>query len=184
MIYETISAERFQKLAADKPNICMIDVRTEVEHAECHVDGVALFPLQNLKAEEVLERTGAADAIYILCKAGGRAKKAAEELARHTDTPLVVVEGGTDACVALGMPANRGKEIMSLERQVRIAAGALVVTGVALSYLVDPAFIGLSAFVGAGLMFAGITDTCAMGMMLARMPWNKVAKNAGTEVTA
>jgi hypothetical protein len=62
---------------------------------------------------------------------------------------------------------------MSLERQVRIAAGLLVVTGVALSF-VRPFFIGLSTFVGAGLVFAGITDTCAMGLLIAKMPWNQV----------
>jgi hypothetical protein len=63
---------------------------------------------------------------------------------------------------------------MSLERQVRIAAGSLVFTGVMLSVFVHPYFIGLSGFVGAGLVFAGVTDTCAMGMMIAKMPWNQV----------
>jgi hypothetical protein len=62
---------------------------------------------------------------------------------------------------------------MSLERQVRIAAGSLVLIGIALGWFVHPYFIGLSAFVGAGLVFAGVTDTCGMGMILARMPWNK-----------
>ncbi len=63
---------------------------------------------------------------------------------------------------------------MSLERQVRIAAGALTFTGVVLGWLVHPYFFGLSGFVGAGLMFAGITDSCAMGMLIAKMPWNQV----------
>jgi hypothetical protein len=61
---------------------------------------------------------------------------------------------------------------MSLERQVRITAGSLVLVGVVLGWLVHPYFIGLSAFIGAGLVFAGVTDTCGMGMLLARMPWN------------
>lgn len=64
---------------------------------------------------------------------------------------------------------------MSLERQVRIAAGLLVVLGTALGYFVHPYLLGLPAFVGAGLVFAGITDTCGMGMLLAKMPWNQVA---------
>ena len=67
----------------------------------------------------------------------------------------------------------RGKKAISLERQVRIAAGSLVLTGVILGLFVHPAFFGLSAFVGGGLVFAGITDTCGMGMLLARMPWNQ-----------
>ena len=88
-------------------------------------------------------------------------------------TNVVSVEGGTLAWEAAGLPVARGKKTISLERQVRIAAGFLVLTGAVLGYLVNPNFIGISAFVGAGLMFAGITDTCGMGMMLAKMPWNQ-----------
>jgi hypothetical protein len=83
------------------------------------------------------------------------------------------VEGGTDAWVAAGLPVVEGKGSISIERQVRIAAGSLVVLGIVLSLLAHPLFIGLSAFVGCGLVFAGITDTCMMGMMLAKMPWNR-----------
>jgi predicted branched-subunit amino acid permease len=73
----------------------------------------------------------------------------------------------------------RGKKVVSLERQVRIAAGTLVLVGAVLGWLVHPGFMGLSAFVGAGLVFAGVTDTCGMGMLLARMPWNQVRDSAG-----
>jgi hypothetical protein len=73
---------------------------------------------------------------------------------------------------------SRGKKAMSLERQVRILAGFLTFTGAALGFFVHPYFVGLSAFIGAGLMFAGITDTCGMGMMLAKMPWNQVASGS------
>ncbi len=71
----------------------------------------------------------------------------------------------------------RGKKAISLERQVRIVAGSLVLLGVGLSF-VHPAFLALSAFVGAGLAFAGVTDTCGMGLLLARMPWNQVRTDA------
>jgi hypothetical protein len=74
----------------------------------------------------------------------------------------------------------RGKKTISLERQVRIAAGSLVVVGVLLGWLVHPILLGLAAFVGAGLVFAGITDTCGMGMLLARMPWNQMSDPAAT----
>jgi rhodanese-related sulfurtransferase len=90
---------------------------------------------------------------------------------------VVNVEGGTVACAAAGLPVVRGRKAVSLERQVRIAAGLLVVLGVALGWLVHPALVGLSAFVGAGLVFAGVTDTCGMGMLLARMPWNRSGKS-------
>jgi hypothetical protein len=83
------------------------------------------------------------------------------------------VEGGTQAWVEAGLPVNRGaSKVMSLERQVRIAAGSLVLTGVLLSLFVHPYFIGLSGFVGAGLIFAGISDWCGMGLLLAKLPWN------------
>ncbi len=156
----------------------VIDVRTEAEHAACHVPGVRLYPLQDIDPAVVLaeaDKAGADTPIYVLCKGGGRAQQAAVKLAAANSAhPIVVVAGGTDACAASGMPVNEGKPMMSLERQVRIAAGGLVLTGVVLGYLINPGFFTLSGFVGAGLMFAGITDTCAMGMMLARMPWNKV----------
>ena len=83
------------------------------------------------------------------------------------------VEGGTSAWQSAGLPVIEGKRRMSLERQVRIAAGSLVVIGAAIGQFVHPAGFGLSAFIGAGLVFAGVTDTCGMGMMIAKMPWNR-----------
>jgi hypothetical protein len=85
-----------------------------------------------------------------------------------------VLTGGIDAWQAGGATIEQGKARMSLERQVRVAAGALVVIGALLALFVDLNFVYLSAFVGAGLVFAGLTDTCGMGMMLARMPWNRL----------
>ena len=86
-----------------------------------------------------------------------------------------VLEGGMQAWAEAELPVKRGRNVMGLERQVRIAAGALVLLGVILGWQVHGAFYGLSAFVGAGLMFAGITDTCCMGMLMAKMPWNQRA---------
>ena len=177
MNLKKISAEAFQSVLHKNKNLFVIDVRTEAEFAACHVKGARLFPLQDLSpARILLESEGAVgDApIYVLCKAGGRALKAADILAPETMRDVIVIEGGTDACVACGMPAILGEPAMSLERQVRVAAGSLVVVGVALGTFIDTAFYGVSAFVGAGLVFAGLTDTCAMGMLIARMPWNKV----------
>jgi rhodanese-related sulfurtransferase len=111
--------------------------------------------------------------LYVICKSGGRGQKAAEMFQQAGFANVVNVEGGTQACEGAGLPVVRGKKAISLERQVRIAAGSLVLIGAALAWLVHPAFIGLSAFVGAGLVFAGITDTCGMGLLLARMPWNQ-----------
>ena len=85
----------------------------------------------------------------------------------------VIIAGGTKAWIDAGLPVTRSEvQVISLERQVRIAAGSLVLVGAVLGWLVHPGFFGLSAFVGAGLVFAGITDFCGMGLLLARLPWN------------
>ena len=86
---------------------------------------------------------------------------------------VVNVTGGTNDWVAAGLPVERGKSTISLERQVRIAAGSLALAGALLAWFVHPAFVWLSALIGAGLVFAGVTDTCGMGMLLAKMPWNR-----------
>jgi rhodanese-related sulfurtransferase len=150
----------------------LIDVRTPAEHRALHAQGVTLIPLDQFDPATVKSSIPAGKTIHLLCKSGGRAKMAAQKLA-DAGCPCVVVEGGTEAWAAANMPVNRGKAAMSLERQVRIVAGLLVLTGAVLGYTVHPYWIGLSGFVGAGLTFAGITDTCMMGMLLARMPWNR-----------
>jgi len=84
-----------------------------------------------------------------------------------------VVEGGTNAWIAAGLPVIRGRKTISIERQVRIGAGSLVVIGTGLGRFVHPAFYILAAFVGAGLVFAGVTDICGMANVLAKAPWNR-----------
>jgi len=89
---------------------------------------------------------------------------------------IVNVTGGTDAWLEAGYDVDRSdRKAMALDRQVRIAAGSLVLTGVAVSALVQPAWIGLviAGFIGGGLVFSGLTDTCGMGMLISKMPWNK-----------
>lgn len=167
----------------------LVDVRTPAEFGSVHVAGAVNLPLDRLKAEVFLAWARAAGwqegaAISVLCKSGQRARMAADRLA-SLGLELQVVEGGTDACVAAGVPVVRGaSRVISLERQVRIVAGALVLTGVLLGWLVAPAFYVLSGFVGAGLIFAGVTDTCAMGLLLARMPWNRKTLDHKTGETA
>ena len=139
----------------------------------CPVPGSC--PLDELDAGAFLKQRGAADQpVYVLCQSGGRARKAIEKLQQAGFGGGGLVEGGTQAWIDAGLPVTRGAAgVISLERQVRIAAGSLVLTGVLLAYFVHPGFIGLSAFVGAGLVFAGVTDWCGMGLLLAKLPWNQ-----------
>jgi rhodanese-related sulfurtransferase len=168
------AAELLRRHASGEP-IDLIDVRTPVEFREVHVQFARNVPLDRLDPKEVMaSRSGSQDKpLYVVCKSGGRSKMAHDKFIAAGFNQVVDVQGGTQACEVAGLPLVKGKRAMSLERQVRIAAGSLVLIGVALAYFVHPYFIGLSAFVGAGLVFAGVTDTCGMGMILARMPWNQ-----------
>ncbi|MEM7146007.1 MAG: rhodanese-like domain-containing protein [Verrucomicrobiota bacterium] len=150
----------------------LIDVRTPAEYAEVHVAGSELMPLDGLDAEAVRALGG--DEVYVICGTGKRAGMAMEKLAEAGVGHCVLVEGGLAAWEAAGLPVERGtRKVMSLERQVRVAAGLLVVSGVLLGWLVSLGWLLLAGFVGAGLVFAGLTDTCGMGLMLAKMPWNR-----------
>ena len=169
---KTIQPAELAQLMSDGKSIELIDVRTPVEYAQVHVDGARLMTLDQLDPE-VLKTGDPARPIYTICKAGKRGEQACEQLTAAGFTNVINVVGGTDAAAAAGVPVVRNRKVMSLERQVRIAAGTLVLTGAILSATVHPGFIWLSGFVGAGLIFAGITDTCGMGMMLAKMPWNR-----------
>jgi len=155
----------------------LIDVRTPAEFREIHAGPARNVPLDQLTAGAIVaRRSDASRPVYVICRSGTRGKQACDKLQAAGVPNIVNVEGGTLAWEQAGLPVVRGKKTMSLERQVRIAAGLLVLVGAILGWFVHPAFIGLSAFVGAGLVFAGLTDTCGMGMMLAKMPWNQVSE--------
>jgi rhodanese-related sulfurtransferase len=175
MSFTDISPAKLAEITREGREIELIDVRTPVEFREVHLTSARNIPLDQLDPSVLAQaRGGSSDApLYVICKGGGRSKQACEKLSKAGFTNLVNVEGGTMACIAAGLPVVRGKKAISLERQVRIAAGSLVLMGIGGWYANYPVFLGLSAFVGAGLMFAGITDTCGMGMLLARMPWNR-----------
>jgi rhodanese-related sulfurtransferase len=176
MTIPTISPQGLAELCRGNERIDLIDVRTPVEYREVHVAVAQNVPLDQLDPAAVMQaRTGSkGEPLYVLCRSGSRGRQACERFLAAGFTNVVNVEGGTLACVESGLPVVRGKKAISLERQVRIAAGLLVLLGALLGWLVHPALVGLSAFVGAGLVFAGITDTCGMGLLLARMPWNHV----------
>jgi rhodanese-related sulfurtransferase len=175
MSVTTISPQRLAELCKGGSKVELLDVRTPVEFRELHIEFARNVPLDRLDPAAVMQgRNGnQGEPLYLICRSGSRGQQACEKFLAAGFSNVVNVEGGTMACVEAGLAVVRGKKAISLERQVRIAAGSLVLLGAALSF-VHPAFIGLSAFVGAGLVFAGITDTCGMGMMLARMPWNQV----------
>lgn len=164
----TITPAALRELLAADPSAELIDVRTPLEFKEVHAQGAKNLPLDSFDPSSLPD----GKPVYILCRSGQRATRAAEKFS-STQQPIVV-EGGTLAWVEAGLPVVRSeKKVIGLERQVRIAAGSLVLAGFLLGWFVNPYFFFLSGFVGAGLVFAGITDWCGMGLLLAKAPWNR-----------
>lgn len=180
MNVQSISPARLAELCREGKAVELIDVRTPAEFREVHLEMARNVPLDRLDAAALMQSHNGAgnEPVYVICRSGGRGRQACEQFAKAGFANVVNVEGGTQACIEAGLPVIRGQKTISLERQVRIAAGTLVLLGALMGWFVHPAFIGLAAFVGAGLVFAGITDTCGMGMILARMPWNQADAKA------
>jgi rhodanese-related sulfurtransferase len=152
----------------------LLDVRTPPEYASVHVPGARLAPLDQLNVGEILARHRPGRPIYVLCQAGSRASLAVEEFQRVGCADCVLVEGGTQAWIEAGLPVHRGaRGVLPLMRQVQIVVGSLSAAGALLALTVNLWFAILPLLVGCGLLVAGITGTCGMALLLARMPWNR-----------
>ena len=156
------------------PDPTLIDVRTPAEFEAGHIPGAVNVPLDELKTslDQLCTVLDDHHDVVLVCRSGQRAGQAQEALHQVGLGHSRVLTGGIVDWEATGGDLKRGKQAWELERQVRLAAGSLVVTGIAASTLA-PRAKWLSAFVGGGLVFAAVTNTCAMGMALAKMPWNK-----------
>ena len=185
MSVRTITVQGLEDLQRRQQVVELIDVRTPVEYRQVHADAARSVPLDRLVPASFMDgRTSTEhEPLYFICRSGSRSRRACEAFHAAGFSNVVNVEGGTLAWEQAGLPVVRGKKAVSLERQVRIAAGSLVVLGTALGAFVHPAFVTVAAFVGAGLVFAGVTDTCGMGMILARMPWNRASTACARDVT-
>lgn len=151
----------------------IVDVRTPAEFAALRIAGSLSMPFERLDAEALKSSVGMDVPIYCVCQTGTRSQLAAEALRAAGFRRVVHVDGGTNAWVAAGLPVQRSAgRALSLERQARLAAGALVLLGVSAGYLLHPAGYGLAALAGAGLVYAGLTDFCGMSLLMSRMPWN------------
>lgn len=174
MAVNTIAPSAVHDLMKSGRSLTIIDVRTPAEFAGVHVDGARSLPLDTLEAGALASLSGKGEPIYVVCQSGGRAAKACERLVNAGVGPVYSIEGGTAAWERQGFPVVRGTvRVISIERQVRIAAGGLVLVGGLLAWFVHPGFLVLPLFIGSGLVFAGVTDWCGMGLLLARMPWNR-----------
>lgn len=169
-----ISPSHAQRQALAREGV-LLDVRTTAEFRAKHAEGAISVPLDELDPAMISaeHRLSASNPALLLCQSGKRATIAADKFRRAGVEHVLVVTGGTNDWESHGLTVVTGQAVMSLERQVRIAAGAMVFLGTLLGVLVNPYWLILPGFVGAGLVFAGLTDTCGMGMLLAKMPWNR-----------
>ena len=168
-----ISAADLKQLLDEGKAVRLVDVRSPAEYESVHIDGAESLPLDRFAPHDVKSAGQDGGSCVLICQSGIRAGKAATILSDAGCQDFKILDGGVAAWQAAGYPVIRGNFTLPLERQVRIAAGLLVVTGVILGWLVNPSFYGLSGFVGCGLIMAGITDWCPMGLLIARMPWNQ-----------
>ncbi|PXW37072.1 rhodanese-related sulfurtransferase [Klebsiella oxytoca] len=172
MTIATLSPTEAQTLIAQGARL--VDIRDADEYAREHIPEAELVPLSTLKNGASLHAS-ADETIVFHCQAGSRTQNNAAHLAQAAAPAQVkLLAGGIQAWKAAGLPVQEDKsQPLPLMRQVQIAAGVLILLGVALGYSLGSGFFLLSAFVGAGLTFAGVTGFCGMARLLAVMPWNR-----------
>ncbi len=167
-----------EALAMMADGATLVDIREKDEHAREHISDARHHALSKLDRHPPQHR----GTVIFHCRSGNRtAVNAAKLAAAVPGATVYLLEGGLEAWRRAGLPTRRdSRQPIEIMRQVQIAAGSLVVVGVALGALVHPAFYGLSGFVGAGLVFAGATGVCTMARILGYAPWNRVTAKSAT----
>ncbi|MBP9090904.1 rhodanese-like domain-containing protein [bacterium] len=158
-------------LATKVAESVLLDVRSPIEFETEHIANSINVPLNELEARfEEVPRKGQ---LVVICRSGKRAERGAYTLLGRGFQPQVL-EGGIVAWRKAGLPVKEGKKMLPIERQIQLVVGIGVLTGVLLGVLVNPWFLVIPAFFGAGLTFAGLSGTCALGLMLMKAPWNQL----------
>lgn len=172
-----------QQLAEGSTTV--IDVRTPGEHAAAAIPGSRLLPLDQLDQHADTLAAGLSSPVTLVCRSGQRATQAHQRLTAAGATDLTILDGGLNAWQAAGQPVDTtpGTATWEMERQVRLAAGSLVLAGIIAS-MRWPAARFLSGAVGAGLTFAAISNTCAMSRVLLKLPYNRTPSADGAQAVA
>jgi rhodanese-related sulfurtransferase len=168
-----MSPAELRTAMANDPELRVLDVRTAGEFEAAHIPGSYNVPLDTL-GEHAAELRNVDQTVVLVCQSGVRAAKAEDTLRAAGMSNLRLLEGGMGAWSASGQDVKVTKARWSLERQVRLVAGSIVLTAVVISIWV-PWTRFIAGFIGAGLTFAALSNTCAMGMMLAKLPYNRGA---------
>jgi len=169
---EMISPPDASSLLEQDPQAKILDVRSALEFSQVHIEHSLNIPIDMISAK-INELSQSRQNYLVLCHTGNRAAMAADMLIQSGIHTVKVMEGGIIRWQKEKLPVIKGQGGMSLERQVRLIAGSLVLLGIMMSWLLHWAFIFVSVFVGSGLIYAGLTDNCLMGMLLMKLPYNK-----------
>lgn len=177
----SLEPEALRDWLQEHQDLVVIDVRSAAEFESMHIRGSYNVPLPLLSehTEEFAARLGSR--VVLVCQSGARAEQARQRLGGAGIGTAYVLTGGVPGFAAAGGEVVRGKGRWDLERQVRLAAGSLVVLGLAGGRFVSPKIRLLAGAIGTGLTFSAATNTCAMGQALSAMPWNKAAKEPTRE---
>ena len=152
--------------------VILLDVRESSEYAAEHIAGSISLPMSTFEPDQVAQFRD--QPLVICCQSGMRSYKVSQKLLNCGFLNVSQLKGGLSSWKAAGFKTNKSQNApISLFRQVQIVAGCLVVIGTGLGALISPWFLLLSGFVGCGLVFAGVTNTCAMGQLLAKLPYNR-----------
>jgi rhodanese-related sulfurtransferase len=169
-----VDAATLERLLEDDPDVRVLDVRTPAEFESAHIPGAYNVPLDTLGEHAAELERHVREPVMLVCRSGARATQACDRLAATGMANLHILAGGMQSWDDGRRPVRRGRQRWDLERQVRLVAGTLVLVGIAGSLFV-PSMKYLSGFVGAGLAFAALSNTCAMGMALSKLPYNRLA---------
>lgn len=179
---QAVDVATVRTLIETSPDTLLVDVRTPAEFESAHIAGAINLPLGQV--DRHLERItqDAGGRMVLICQSGGRARQCQDKLAGAGLEETAVMSGGMNAWAAADAPVIRGPERWALERQVRLVAGSIVLLSV-IAGIWWPPVVWVAGFVGAGLTFAAITNTCAMGMALTRLPYNQPRNKVDVEAS-
>ena len=182
-----------QPLKAEKPESLVvhenpvnaplyIDVRTPQEFESMHIANARNMPLPDLpKYLDELRKLSQEQSLVFVCRTQNRSQMACDYLGANGFTNCHALEGGINGWMALGKPVIKGQHRLSLEGQVRAIAGGMILIGVALGFTLHSGFFLLPAIVGAGLLHAGLTDSCLMGLLLSKLPMNRIGNSRSAQ---
>jgi rhodanese-related sulfurtransferase len=179
----TIDSQRLRHLLASAAPPRVLDVRTPGEFDTVYIPGAHNVPLDLLREHRAEIITHFDQDVVLVCRSGQRAGQAEQALRDAGLDNVGVLDGGIIAWEATGFPVNRGTQRWDLERQVRLVAGSVVLTSI-LGSIAVPRLKWLAAGIGGGLAAAALTNTCAMGMLLSRLPYNRGASCDARTVVA